>query len=163
MPGSGGVVVRQPDQSENPPGSGAQRMVPGRVPLPVWRWGVLDSFLAALCNGPSASFLSAFAVELGAGGGILGLLLALNTFLANGLQLQGAAWARRGSSVSACVWGGDCCERHLVGRRDYPRRDLRRGLSGGRTFDICRTLGDFIYRLGGGQPCHGCACIDRRR
>lgn len=99
MPGSGGVVVRQPDQSENPPGSGAQRMVPGRVPLPVWRWGVLDSFLAALCNGPSASFLSAFAVELGAGGGILGLLLALNTFLANGLQLQGAAWARRGSSV----------------------------------------------------------------
>lgn len=74
-------------------------MAPGRVPLPVWRWGVLDSFLAALCNGPSASFLSAFAVELGAGGGILGLLLALNTLLANGLQLQGAAWARRGSSV----------------------------------------------------------------
>lgn len=71
----------------------------GRVPLPVWRWGVFDAFLAALCNGPGASFLAAFAVELGAGGGFLGALLALNTFLANGLQLQGAAWARRGSAV----------------------------------------------------------------
>ena len=91
--------MRQLDQTENPPGSPDARMALERVPLPVWRWGVLDSFLAALCNGPSASFLSAFAVELGAGGGILGLLLALNTFLANGLQLQGAAWARRGSSV----------------------------------------------------------------
>ena len=115
MPGSGGVVVRQPDHSENPPGSGAQRMVPGRVPLPVWRWGVLDSFLAALCNGPSASFLSAFAVELGAGGGILGLLLALNTFLANGLQLQGAAWARRGSSVRR-VYGAAIVARGKIGR-----------------------------------------------
>lgn len=92
-------MVRRTDRTENPPELAIARMTPGRVPLPVWRWGVLDSFLAALCNGPSASFLSAFAVELGAGGGILGLLLALNTFLANGLQLQGAAWARRGASV----------------------------------------------------------------
>ena len=91
--------MRRPDDAENPPETPLARLNPGRIPLPIWRWGVLDSFLAALCNGPSASFMSAFAVELGAGGGILGLLLALNTFLANGLQLQGAAWARRGSSV----------------------------------------------------------------
>mgnify|MGYP003335867233 CR=1 FL=1 len=120
MPGSGGVVVRQPDQSENPPGSGAQRMVPGRVPLPVWRWGVLDSFLAALCNGPSASFLSAFAVELGAGGGILGLLLALNTFLANGLQLQGAAWAR---FLNDCMWEQFRDERRFSPLATVPLQD----------------------------------------
>ncbi len=73
--------------------------VPGRVPLAIWRWGVADSFLGALCSGPGASFLSAFAVELGAGGGMLGVLLALVTFLSNGLQLQGAAWARRGATA----------------------------------------------------------------
>lgn len=55
-----------------------------------------EAITGALWSGPTGSFLSAFAVELGAGGGMLGLLLALNTFLANGLQLQGAQWTRRG-------------------------------------------------------------------
>jgi MFS family permease len=66
------------------------------VPRGVWRWGVLDALSGALWSGPTAAFLSAFAVELGAGGGELGLLLALNTLLANGLQLHGAQWTRRG-------------------------------------------------------------------
>lgn len=62
----------------------------------IWIWGTLDALTGALWSGPTAAFLSAFAVELGAGGGQLGLLLALNTLLANGLQLQGAQWTRRG-------------------------------------------------------------------
>ena len=71
----------------------------GRVPKAIWRWGVVEAFCAAVWSGPTASFLSAFAVELGAGGGQLGILLALNTFLSNGLQLQGARWARAGSGA----------------------------------------------------------------
>ena len=35
-------------------------------------------------------------MELGAGGIQLGLLLALNSLLANGLQLYGSQWTRRG-------------------------------------------------------------------
>lgn len=61
----------------------------------VWVWGTVDALAAALWSGPTAAFLTAFAVELGAGGSQLGLLLALNTLLANGLQLQGAQWTRR--------------------------------------------------------------------
>jgi MFS family permease len=38
-------------------------------------------------------------VELGADGGQLGVVLALNTLLANGLQLQGAQWTRRGRTT----------------------------------------------------------------
>ena len=71
----------------------------GRVPKALGRWGLVEAFCAAVWNGPTASFLSAFAVELGAGGGQLGILLALNTFLSNGLQLQGARWARAGSGA----------------------------------------------------------------
>lgn len=89
--------LTQPDGRRSP-------VRPNRVPLPIWRWGVLEAFLSALCAGPTASFVSAFAVELGAGGGLLGFLLALTTFLTNGLQLQGAAWARRASG-SARVYG----------------------------------------------------------
>ena len=77
----------------------------------VWFWGVLDALSAALWSGPTAAFLSAFAVELGAGGAQLGLLLALNTLLANGLQLHGAQWTRRGRTstrvyVSAAIARG---------------------------------------------------------
>ena len=62
----------------------------------IWTWGVLDSLTSALWSGPTGAFLAAFAVELGAGGGLLGLLLALNALLANGLQLYGSQWTRRG-------------------------------------------------------------------
>ncbi|HEU5317210.1 MAG TPA: MFS transporter [Chloroflexota bacterium] len=61
-----------------------------------WTWGVLDSLAGALWSGPTGAFLAAFAVELGAGGGQLGLFLALNTLLANGLQLYGSQWTGRG-------------------------------------------------------------------
>jgi MFS family permease len=69
---------------------------PADAPRAVWIWGTLDALAAALWSGPTGAFLAAFAVELGAGGGQLGLLLALNTLLANGLQLHGAQWTRRG-------------------------------------------------------------------
>ena len=82
-----------------PGGSQAFGEDSGRVPKAIWRWGVVEAFCAAVWSGPTASFLSAFAVELGAGGGQLGILLALNTFLSNGLQLQGARWARAGSGA----------------------------------------------------------------
>jgi len=71
-----------------PPPPGSERAI--------WFWGTLDALAAALWSGPTAAFLAAFGVELGAGGGQLGVLLALNTLLANGLQLHGAQWTRRG-------------------------------------------------------------------
>ena len=61
-----------------------------------WWWGILEALGGALWRGPTGAFLAAFAVELGAGGGQLGLLLALNTLLANGLQLYGSQWTGRG-------------------------------------------------------------------
>jgi MFS family permease len=73
-------------------GGPGERSVPRRV----WVWGVLDSLSSALWSGPTGAFLAAFAIELGAGGGLLGLLLALNALLANGLQLYGSQWTRRG-------------------------------------------------------------------
>lgn len=85
--------------AQQPRGSQTFEELSGRVPKPIWRWGVVEAFCAAVWSGPTASFLSAFAVELGAGGGQLGILLALNTFLSNGLQLQGARWARAGSGA----------------------------------------------------------------
>ena len=85
--------------AQQPRGSQTFGELSGRVPKPIWRWGVVEAFCAAVWSGPTASFLSAFAVELGAGGGQLGILLALNTFLSNGLQLQGARWARAGSGA----------------------------------------------------------------
>ena len=85
--------------AQQPGGSQTLEEFSGRVPKPIWRWGVVEAFCAAVWSGPTASFLSAFAVELGAGGGQLGILLALNTFLSNGLQLQGARWARAGSGA----------------------------------------------------------------
>src|SRR5215207_9417054 len=57
---------------ETSPTAGAH----GGVPRGVWQWGVLDAVSGALWSGPTAAFLSAFAVELGAGGLQLGLLLA---------------------------------------------------------------------------------------
>lgn len=86
-------MAQQPGRSQ------AFEEASGRVPKAIWRWGVVEAFCAAVWSGPTASFLSAFAVELGAGGGQLGILLALNTFLSNGLQLQGARWARAGSGA----------------------------------------------------------------
>ncbi|MGH2355198.1 MAG: hypothetical protein ACRDJN_26610, partial [Chloroflexota bacterium] len=62
----------------------------------MWVWGTLDALAAALWSGPTAAFLAAFAVELGAGGGQLGVLLALNTLLANDRQRYGARWTRQG-------------------------------------------------------------------
>ncbi len=76
---------------------GAPRPEPG--PRGVWLWGTLDALAAALWSGPTTAFLSAFSIELGAGGGGLGILLALNTLLANGLQLHGAQWTRRGRTT----------------------------------------------------------------
>ncbi len=79
----------------------------------VWVWGILEALAGSLWSGPTAAFLTAFAVELGAEGAQLGLLLALNTLLANGLQLHGAQWTRRGrtdrrvylsATVSRGVW-----------------------------------------------------------
>ncbi|HEX2035713.1 MAG TPA: hypothetical protein VHS99_16170, partial [Chloroflexota bacterium] len=61
-----------------------------------WIWATLEALAAAVCSGPTAAFLAPFAVELGAGGGQLGLLLGLTTLLTNVLQLQGAQWTRRG-------------------------------------------------------------------
>ncbi len=57
---------------------------------------MLAALTGALWSGPTGAFLTAFAVELGAGGGQLGLFLALNTLLANGLQLYGSQWTGRG-------------------------------------------------------------------
>lgn len=85
--------------AQQPRGSQTVEQLPGQVPKPIWVWGVVEAFCAAVWSGPTASFLSAFAVELGAGGGQLGVLLALNTLLSNGLQLQGARWARAGSGA----------------------------------------------------------------
>jgi hypothetical protein len=77
---------------------------PPQTPRAVWLWGVLDSLAGALWSGPTAAFLAAFAVELGAGGGQLGLLLALNTLLANGLQLYGSQWTGRGRTGQRVWW-----------------------------------------------------------
>gem|GEM_PF-1096637 len=97
LPGAKSGAAPKAEPGIAPDGAGASGgFEDPRARRAVWTWGILEALAGALWSGPTAAFLAAFAVELGAGGIQLGILLALNSLLANGLQLYGSQWTRRG-------------------------------------------------------------------